>query len=146
MDDAAPLDFFADESIPRQLVKLVEVFDQTNKIIHLTDCMQSGTPDKEWMQTISAWTPKPIVLSGDGQILRKQHERLMLRDCDLHFVVLSQGWVNLPWEDQAWKMIKVWSAILREVRRARKATIFEITQHLKVENRGFVSDVPSRMR
>lgn len=129
--------FFADENFTIHGVRLLEAFDLQNEIRHLTDSFDKGTPDVEWLGGVSTWIPKPIVVGGDGRILRNKVERQALRDADLSFVYLAPGWTNLRWQDMAWKLVRIWPDVVKNVERSRQATVFEIkTTSLKVELRG----------
>ena len=118
--------FFADENFAINGVRVLDAFDRVNEIRHLTDSMNPGTPDEEWLVAIASLEPKPIVLSGDGRILRNKAQRKVLRSSGLTFVHLSSGWTNLPWDEMAWKLVKVWPAIVRNVDESRAATVFEV--------------------
>lgn len=66
----------------------------------------------------------------------------MLRQCDLMFVYLARGWITIGWEEQAWKIIKAWPAIVHSVSHTRKPTIFEVhAGSLKVERVKLVSQL-----
>jgi len=87
----------------------------------------AGTPDAEWISGLASWDPKPVVVGGDGRILRNKVELAALKRAQLTFVYLSKGWTNLPWGDIAWKIVKVWPTITSSVVRIRKPTVFEVT-------------------
>ena len=110
--------FFTDENLPTRMAPLLNVFDSDNAFLALEGKFDKGTPDKVWMSTIAHWEEKPVVLSGDGRILKNQAERAILRECDLTFVYFTSGWMNADWPTHAWKIIKVWPAIVRNVSRA----------------------------
>jgi hypothetical protein len=118
--------FLADENFIRQAARLLEVFDPQNEVRHLTDCFETGTRDIEWIKAASEWEPRPVILGGDGRILRNKAERAALRTAHLSFVFLSSGWTNLPWSIFAWKIVKAWPDILASVERAGRPTIFEV--------------------
>ena len=105
---------------------MLEIFDLEHEVRHLIDYFPRGTADTAWIHAIAQWDPRPIVLAGDGRILRNKAEAAVLRDANLSFVFLAGGWSNLPWETQAWKLLRVWPDIVRNVLRARMPTIFEV--------------------
>lgn len=134
--------FFADENFPAPLVRMLEEFDTSHEYRILVDHFDSGTPDIVWMREIANWETKPIVISGDGRILRNAVERQVLRECNLMFVHFAQHWTNLPWEVQAWKGIKVWPQVVKNVEKIRKPTVFEVNVHTsKVKRVRLVSDL-----
>lgn len=125
--------FFMDRNLPQQLARLLEAFDRSSEIRHLDDSeFADTTADIDWLRTVGTWNPKPAVLCGDGRILRNRAEAQALREAGLTFFHLAEGWVNLPWAEQAWKMIKVWPSIVKDAQ-PRRPTIYRVTVQLKVE-------------
>jgi len=55
-----------------------------------------------------------------------------LKECNLMFVCLAPGWPRLPWDDYAWKIVKVWPDIVKNVAQARYPMVFEVTVGLKI--------------
>ena len=127
------MNFFTDECFMYKANALLEAFDRENQIIPLIDRFEPGTPDVVWIPAIATWNPKPIVVCGDGRILRNKVERQVLREAGLTFVCLASGWTNLEWHVFAWKIIKVWPTIC-DVARNLRPTVFEVSaQTLKVQ-------------
>lgn len=124
--------FFMDRNLPQQLARLIEAFDRTCEVRHLDDEFADTTPDTEWIGALSQRTPKPAVICGDGRILSNPAEMQALRGADLTFFHMAKGWVNLQWEEQAWKMIRVWPNIVADAS-PRRPTIFRVTIREKVE-------------
>lgn len=126
--------FFTDECFMYKANALLEAFDRENEIRALIDCFARGTPDIVWIPEVAKWSPKPVIVCGDGRILRNKVERRVLADAALTFVCLTSGWTNLDWNTFAWKIIKAWPAIVQNVSRVLRPTVFEISpQTLKVE-------------
>jgi len=139
------LTFFADENVSHRAAKLLQAFDSSNEIRAFDDHFAKGCPDIKWMESVSHWSPKPAIIGGDGRILRNRAEATVLKACDLMFVYLAPGWVHLSWNDFAWKIVKAWPAIVRNVDLARRPTLFEVSAStLKVEGRGAIVDLRSR--
>lgn len=118
--------FFADENFMERGVRLLEAFEQVHEVRHLLNYFPRGTPDTEWMAQIAGWDERPTILGGDGRILRNKVEAAVIAECDLMFVYLAPGWTNIKWHDFAWKIIKVWPAIVRNVESASRPTVFEV--------------------
>lgn len=58
------------------------------------------------------------------------------------FVLLASGWTNLEWRDIAWKIVKVWPDVIRNVEQARYPMVFEVTVGtLKIRPMGRVSSL-----
>ena len=117
--------FFADENFPPRLVRILDLFDSESVFEHLTDSMDRGTPDVDWIRTLAGRAPRPAIITGDGRILRNAAELQVLRATPLTMFILASGWVNLPWEDQVLKFLKVWPSI-RDSANLREPWIFEV--------------------
>ena len=129
--------FVADENFTVLGVRLLEAFDQQNEIRHLTDSFPKGTPDTTWIPSVSERDPKPTIIGGDGRILRNKAERAALRKADLSFIYLTSGWTNLEWPVFAWKIVKVWPDVVRNVETTRRPTVYEVRPgSLKVKRVG----------
>lgn len=134
--------FFADENISPRAVRLLEAFDDDCEIRALEHFFDKGTPDTEWLSAVASWSPKPVVLGGDGRILRNKVERATLRDCDLMFVYLAAGWTKIRWQEFAWKIIKAWPSIVENVSRALRPTVYEVKlKTLKIERIRLVAEL-----
>jgi hypothetical protein len=84
------------------------------------------------MPIVAAWDGNPVVVSGDGRILRNRAERQVLKECGRMFVYLAAGWTKLRWEDFAWKIVRVWPDVTKSVEEARYPMILEVSGGLKV--------------
>jgi hypothetical protein len=74
--------FFADENISSQVVRLLEAFDRENEVRAHKAYFSQGTADTIWIPEVAGWTPKPVILGGDGRILRNPAELAALRNPD----------------------------------------------------------------
>lgn len=119
--------FFADENVTIHAVRLLDAFDLQNQVRYLTQDFPPGVPDVEWIRAVAEWEEPPVVLSGDGRILRNKAERAVLRSSNLTFVYLAKGWLNTPWNDYAWKIVRAWPGVVRDTVRVRRPSIFELT-------------------
>ena len=127
------MNFFADANISTRAVKLLEIFDAANSIVHHDARFQRGTADIAWMSELARDNPKPVVLCGDGRILTNEAEKRALREADLSFVVFKSAWMRLEWEQLAWKLLKTWPSIVKSVSTVKRPSIFEVTINEKVE-------------
>ena len=89
--------FLTDENISFRAARMLEHFDSDNRIRALEDHFPNGTKDPVWLAELGTWSPKPVVICGDGCILKNQAEAAALRDAALMFVYLAPGWTNLHW-------------------------------------------------
>jgi len=132
--------FFTDENLSPKCARLLDVFDGQNQVRAHSDWFEQGTPDTAWIPEVAGWDPKPVVVCGDARILRNKVERSCLADSGLTWVFLGKGWTQLNWPDFAWKIIKCWPQVVRDVERARQPTVFEVScGTMKVERRGLTA-------
>jgi hypothetical protein len=121
--------FFFDRCVPIALAKMVSVLETKFHVIeHHDDCSQfdTKTTDIEWLRVIGKKNPKPIVLSGDGRILRRRAEAAALREQGLTFFVLGEEFENMPARLQAWKFLKSWVEIIKVCESLQDASIYEV--------------------
>lgn len=135
------MNFFADENVNPRMAALLEAFDPDCRVRHLTHQFERGTPDLVWIPDLAERDESWAVLAGDGRILRNKVERSALKQANLTFVHLAPGWTNLKWEEQAWKMIRVWPVIREEVERVSRPTVFQVKVQLKVERIGYTASL-----
>lgn len=135
--------FVFDECLARQLPKLVSVFDRTGHLIDdVRDLFGEGTKDEVWLQDLGGRVPPPIVISGDGRILRNRAQRAILRTLPLTFVVLAPSWTSLRWEDQAPRFLTAWPSIVAATMGARQPTVFEVAiSGKKIDRVDFTKDL-----
>lgn len=124
--------FVLDENLSDRLARMLDAFEQKHGVMHLNDRVPKGTADTEWLDSIAEWDEKPVVVAGDGRILKNPAESDRIRNHDIMFVYLASGWTNLPWHEQCWKLVKAWPEIVAQVTRARVNSIFEVTVNGKV--------------
>jgi hypothetical protein len=117
--------FFFDRNVPVALARMLGHFDRSHTIDYLDDKFAPTTSDTEWLTAIAVWEPRPVVVSGDGRILRNPAELQVLKGLPLTFFLYAEGWSQLPWSDRAWKAVKVWPAVVAAAS-PRQPTVFKI--------------------
>jgi len=133
---------YIDENIPIKAAQILDAFDGQNEIRSLLDWFERGTPDIEWMKKITLWDKSPVVISGDSRILTNKAEKQILKECNLMYVLVAQGWLHLEWPRFAWRIIKIWPSIVTNVKQARCPMIFKVpVSGLKIENIGRISNL-----
>ena len=125
--------FFFDENIIEHVARMLAAFDREHEMRHALDHFDRGTPDTEWIPVVASWNGDPVAVCADGRILKNKVERQVLKESGLMFVYMASGWTNTPWPDYAWKIVKVWPQIVRNVRQARYPMVFEVSVGLKVQ-------------
>ena len=127
---------------------MLKIFEQrrqknaNHKIIPHLDEFKQGIPDVEWMKEIATWdsNSNTVAVCGDGRILKNKAEKKVLKECNLMFVYLAPGWTNLQWPTFAWKIIKAWPDIVKNVEQAGYPMLLEVAAAtLKIKNRGRIS-------
>lgn len=116
-------------------------YDRKHTVVYLDDEFDKQTEDVVWLDAITQWDPVPVVVSGDGRILKNPAELQVLKGLPLTFFLLAEGWTQLPWADFAWKAIKVWPEIV-QFAAPRKPSIFRVPVNAqKIEFRCYTSDL-----
>ncbi len=96
------------------------------------------------MEEIASWNDNEttVVVCGDGRILKNKVEKQVLKESNLMFVYLARGWTTLEWPVFAWKIVKVWPDIVRNVEQAHYSMLFEVAVGgLKVQSISRISDL-----
>jgi len=128
--------FFFDECVSPYMAAMLGQFDRDHEMRASSHYFDQGTPDTEWMPVVASWDNDVVVVSGDGRILRNKVERKVLKECGRSFVCLAPGWTKLPWNEYAWKIVKVWPDIRKNIEEARFSIILEVSLSLKVQTLG----------
>lgn len=132
--------FFFDANFPSPLARAVQIITEPKRkqytvIIH-DDWFSQGTHDVDWLKDLASRPdPKPIVVGGDGAILRRPAEAAALKESGLSYFLLVKGFPELPLYEQASKFFHAWPTILDLASKLRTPTVFEISVNGKVEKR-----------
>jgi PIN like domain len=131
------MNFFFDRCMSIRLAHMAAALEDNAHIIRHHDddprfCQK--TSDVEWIDILAKDGLPWIVVSADGQILKKAAERHALSEANLTFFVMADGWASFPIYDWAWKFMKVWPDIIANAK-AKVPSIFKISagHGLKVE-------------
>lgn len=127
-----------------RLVRILRIFaEDTCRFRALQEEFEKGTPDEDWIPVVATWTPKPVILGGDGRILKNPAQLLAIQAAQTHFVYLVESFVNLPWQEQILKVLKVWGQLCEVLSAAREPTVFLIkAKQPKVEAFKKLADIP----
>lgn len=141
--------FFFDANFPEPLAKAVQIITAPKKrqytvVVH-DDRFPRGTTDVFWIEELArSDPPKPIVVGGDGAILRRPAEAAALRESGLSYFILVKGFPELPLYEQASKFFHAWPTILELSSKLRAPTVFEVSVNGKVERKFATSEVHIR--
>jgi hypothetical protein len=140
------VNFFFDANVPPKLGEAVRVLTEkpTFKITLHRDVFDADIPDTAWIKAISGWSPKPFVIGGDGAILRRPGEALALKEADLTYFVLADGFPSLKLHAQAIKFLQAWESILDKAGSVKRPTIFKVTVNAKVERVALTADLKTK--
>jgi len=133
---------FTDENISKNAAYMLGYVEPQHQVRAFVDYFKSGTPDTVWMREVALWNEDEttVIVCGDGRILKNRVEKQVLKECGLMFVLLASGWTNLEWRDFAWKIVKVWPDVIKNVEQARYPMVFEVMAGtLKIHPRGRIS-------
>jgi hypothetical protein len=120
------MDFFIDRNVPEKLARMLDHYDREHTVIYKDDRFEKTTLDTDWLTEIATWKPIPIVVSGDGRILKNPAELQVLRGLPLTVFLFASGWASLAWEEKAWKAVKVWPQVTKMAAGIRQPSVFEI--------------------
>ncbi len=125
--------FAFDENMNYQIIPLLHMSEPDHQFETISDRFGKGAPDEEWINQYSQDSEKPVIVSGDGRILRDRAQRQVLKESSRHFVYLAHAWRNQSWEDLKWKYVKVWPELVRLVGRQKQPTLFELMVNPKAK-------------
>ena len=100
--------FFIDANITHRAATVLENVFRGHQFKSIEREFGAGVKDVEWLRRISKLKDKPVVLSCDAKILVNPLERKALEEAEVVYFLLARGWGNLAWNEQAWRLIKVW--------------------------------------
>jgi hypothetical protein len=80
-------------------------------VVHLSDKFPRNTKDEVWLPALAVerdW----VVICGDLRIFRVPLLRKIWGDSKLTTFFLAKGWMNQPFWDQAWWLVRWWPTIV----------------------------------
>ena len=130
--------FFFDRCCPIKLAKVVSAFEDDHEVRHFSEDNRFAQDEDDvvWIPRLAAERVGWVVVSMDGRILKKPHERQALQESGITFFLLGSPWMKMSMCDKCWKLIKVWPDVVRTARESRHR-VFEIMagSSLKIEQR-----------
>ncbi len=138
--------FFFDRNLPVALARMLGHYPIGATITYLDDRFERTAPDSEWLLAIAEWDPIPVVMSGDGRILRNPAEAQVLRGLPISFFLFASGWFKLPWREFAWKAVKIWPEVVAAAA-PRQPTVFRIpVSAQRIETVGLTKEIGAARR
>jgi PIN like domain len=124
--------FFFDNTLSTKLAKSLHMLlEPEHEVVHLKDRFAANTPDETWMSILgqeAGW----IIISGDLRIRKNPHEVQAWRAAGHTTFFLKDGWINLPFWTQAWKLVKCFPDVVATATKAKGGTFFSVTTSGKI--------------
>lgn len=120
--------FFLDNCLSPHQAKALQALSESygHNVVHLMDEFdQRNTPDDVWIQQLAkrgAW----IVVSGDMRIFKSRHLKQVWLEARLTTFFLGKGWMNQPFWEQAWWLVRWWPRIIDQARLVESGAGFEV--------------------
>ena len=127
------MNFFFDRCVGRRLARMLDAYDAENTISHQDDDnrFEPTTEDAALIRMIASDQSRPVFVTSDTAMKRRDPERIALADSSLTIVFLRGGWAQLDLHTQACKLLSIWPEIVRQASRCREPTVFEISPQAK---------------
>lgn len=137
--------FFFDRNLPLRLAQMLDIFDVENQVVHQDDDARFIHTDEDVhiVEMLGQEDPTPVLVTADvNMYTRRPNEQQALRDSGLTCVFIKKGFTQLPFHDQALKLLKLWPEIVKETSRCRRPTAFEVTPAaVKLKRRALTKDL-----
>ena len=127
--------YILDENTSERFARMLDAFERNpeHSVRHITDYFSPGTKDPEWINDLAERKESFTILSKDNKILRNEHDKEALRKSGLTTVILEKGWTkSMPYENQAWVLVKAWPKIVQETTMVRKPTLYRLNVNGKL--------------
>lgn len=126
--------FVLDHSLAPRFAEILAIFEGPagENVDHLRRFFPGHTEDPIWLTELGKAAPDAIVITSDPRISRGQHERKAWLESGLTIFFL-RSFADLPFSEQAWRIMKWWPAIAKEAKRARPGSGFLVTVNGKIE-------------
>lgn len=98
-----------------------------SQVTHIRDAGSygGGARDEDWIAQLGSagdW----VVISGDTRIARTKHLRELWRKTKLIGFFWAPGWLSMRFEDQAWRLVRVWPNLNQMALNVAASSIFEV--------------------
>jgi hypothetical protein len=130
-------DFFFDECVSKYLARMLDAWDRRHTVRHISEDSRLGVTasDVEIINVLSREEIPEVLVTADCNMKRVADERKALKESGLTVIFLARSFSQLTPHTQAWKLLKLWPTVTREVDRVKVPTAFEITSSANKLNR-----------
>jgi PIN domain-containing protein len=126
------MNFFVDADISYRFTKMLAALSQGyHEVVHITEHKDfahnnnqpggNSTPDIEWITKLGTSGIDWTVISGEADIIDTAHERAALIQSGLTLFSLDHNWGKVTFAEQSWKIVKIWTEIVRHAEMPRPA-------------------------
>lgn len=115
------MNFFIDNNISPKIARALHELsngapeEPSHTVAHLRDKFEANIPDVEWISRL-AEEGQWVVVAGDLRITTNAHEREAWMSSGMTAFFLKKGWMNVPYWEQARKLVTWWPRILDQAR------------------------------
>jgi hypothetical protein len=119
--------------MPAKLAKTLNFLegDTGVPVFHLSEKFSPNIPDIGWMENLTKegdW----FVITQDNQIRRKPHERKAWQESHIPIVFLPKTWIKYTLWEMAWRLIKYWPELKKNINHCRKNESLELSINGKI--------------
>lgn len=125
---------FRDANTSPRLLQLLQLAE-LRKVGHVyLDIRQApfydAIPDEAWIPLLSQQAtsahPTIVAFSGDNQILESKTQRSLLKAGGFNYVLATDGFLHLKWPDQAWRYLRAWPHLQREIKQRNSPAVYKL--------------------
>jgi hypothetical protein len=108
--------FFFDNNLSPHLARALHelIHPDGHEVVHLRAKFAPNTPDTIWIAQL-AQEAEWVIVSGDMRIHKHSAEKAVWKSAKLMGFFLAKGWMNITPMDQAWRLIKWWPDVIKQV-------------------------------
>jgi hypothetical protein len=120
------LKFLAHENFPDFALKLLRQFESLkafpDEILDVPSEYGSGAPVEDWLDCAGKQGPvhRPTIIILDDGIKTNAVGLQSMRESKCNFIVFARTWMDQPWTDFAWKLLKAWPSIGAQAQGAKE--------------------------
>ena len=119
--------FFFDNNISHYIVSALHCLSEKDsiRVTSLRKEFEPSIDDITWITSLKDdgnW----VIISGDTRIKKNPHERAAWIESGLTTFFLARGWMNIPYWEQAHKLVKWWPKIMEQSERVESGNFFEV--------------------
>jgi hypothetical protein len=117
-----------DNNLSPKLARTLRYREGNDGIVveHMKEKFSPDTPDIEWINKLAKegdW----FVITKDNQIRKRPNERKAWQESHIPVVFLPKSWMNYDFWGIAWRFVKYWPDLKKNISQNRKIKSFELT-------------------